>query len=244
MNEIIRMANPEKVAEEAARRWLDAAEEAVRERGLFRIALSGGETPAGLYRLMASGDWQRRAPWEQTVVFWGDERRVPPSHPDSNYHMAQETLLAHVPIPPQQIFRMPAQGLAGNDAREYEATLRRQFGLGPREWPRFDLYLLGMGTDGHIASIFPGTRAASDLSNMVIAYEVPQLGKERITLTLPVINHARRVLILVTGPDKAQALAATLAGERRPSRLPGQAVDPKDGVATWLVDEAAASLLP
>lgn len=243
MSEVIKLADAEAVAQEAARRWAQIAQAAVNEKGAFNIALSGGSTPAILYRLMASEPWINQAPWSRTAVFWGDERRVSPSHADSNYRMAREHLLDHVPIPPPQVFRMPSEGLAGNDARTYEQELRQHFGLGPHDWPRFDLILLGMGTDGHIASIFPGTRAVSDRSNMVLVYEVPQLHAERMTLTVPVINQARNVLFLVTGEDKASIVQSVLEGGQRSSTYPAQAVRPVDGDAVWLLDSAAASRL-
>src|SRR5574341_332582 len=235
--EIVKLADGDKVAEEAARRWVSASQEAVRERGAFRVALAGGSTPRALYSLLASSQWSSQIEWDKTHVFWGDERRVAPSHPDSNYRMARELLLDHVPVPPDQVHPMQGTGLASSTLREYEADLRRHFQLGRREWPRFDLVLLGMGADGHVASIFPGTRAVSDLSNMVVAYEVPQLGEERITLTLAVINQARSVLFMVCGEEKARAVAATLQGRRLPSTYPGQAVQPVDGTVTWLLDK-------
>jgi 6-phosphogluconolactonase len=157
--------------------------------------------------------------------------------------MAREALLAHVPIPQDRIFRLPTEGLASSDSRDYEQRIRRHFELGPRDWPRFDLFLLGMGADGHIASIFPGTRAVSDRSTMVLIYEVPQLRVERITLTLPVINHARNVLFLVTGTEKAAMVKAVLEGQRKVSTYPAQAVQPVDGSVVWLLDQAAASEL-
>lgn len=243
MTEIVRLPDAEAVAREAARRWIEIARQAVEERGAFRIALSGGETPRLLYRLMASEPWRDQAPWAETHVFWCDERRVPPSDPRSNYRMARETLLDHVPIPSEQVYRMQGGGLISSATSDYEEKLRRHFRLGRGEWPRFDLILLGMGTDGHTASIFPGTRAVSDLSHMVLVYEVPQLGVERMTLTLPVINNARHILFLVVGEEKAETLAAVLEGDYRPSTYPAQAARPVDGTLTWLVDEAAASRL-
>lgn len=244
MAEVKVLPNLEAVAEEAARHWVQVAQAAVEERGTFRIALTGGEAARRLYEIMASKPYVDEAPWAQTAVFWSDERRVPPSHPESLYHLARTTLLDRVPIPRERIFRMDGEGLARTAAREYEEILQRHFGLGRGEWPRFDLVLLDMGTDGHIASIFPGTRAVSDLTNMVVVYQVPQLHAERITLTLPVFNHARHILIFATGAEKATALAAVLHGPHRPSTYPAQAIRPVDGVLIWLVDEAAAAQLP
>lgn len=241
MSEIVRLATPEAVAEEAARRWVQVARSAAAERGQFSIALSGGSTPIVLYELMRSEPWRSEVPWDQTFVFWGDERRVRTSSTDSNYRMAREAFLDHVPIPSEHIFRMPGEGLASSDARSYDQKIRRHFNLGLQDWPRFDLFLLGMGSDGHVASVFPGTRAVSDRSNMVLAYEVPQLHVERITLTLPAINHARNVLILVMGQEKAETLARVLRGPTMPSTYPAQAVQPMDGTLVWLVDAAAYS---
>lgn len=244
MTEVITLPHIEAIIEEAAERWVRIAREAVAERGAFRVALAGGGTPRPLYMLMASQPWCEQVDWARTFVFWGDERRVPPNHPDSNYRMAYEALLKHVSIPREQIFRMDGEDLANSASRSYDEALRRHFELGWREWPRFDLFLLGLGADAHTASIFPGTRAASDRSAMSLVYQVPQLGVERMTLTLPVINHARNILFLVSGQDKAEALYHVLHGEYRPSTYPAQAVKPVDGTLTYLVDNAAASLLP
>jgi 6-phosphogluconolactonase len=241
--ELVVLPDLNQVAQEAARRWMEIAQRAVAERGSFSVALSGGTTPRTLYELLAVEPWRSQAPWESTHVFWGDERRVPSTDPRSNYRMAREALLEHVPVPAGQIYRMHGEDLLGSAVRDYEDKLWRYFRFGRGEWPRFDLILLGLGADGHTASIFPGTRAVSDLSSMVLAFEVPQMAEERITLTLPVINHAHHVLFLVAGDEKAHALASVLQGERRPSTYPAQAVRPVDGTLTWLVDQAAASKL-
>jgi 6-phosphogluconolactonase len=241
--EIVRLPDADAVAGEAAERWVQIAQAAVNERGTFSIALAGGDTPRPLYELMASQPWRDQAPWAGTHIFWGDERRVPASDPESNYHMAREALLDHVPVPAEQIHRMEGGGLSGRAAREYEDKLWRYFKFERGEWPRFDLALLGMGADGHTASIFPGTRAIGDRSSMVLVYDVPRLGVERITLTPPVFNNARHILFLVTGEEKAAALEAVLNGPRQPSTYPAQAIQPVDGSLVWLVDEAAASQL-
>jgi 6-phosphogluconolactonase len=241
--EIVVLPDLNQVAQEAARRWVEIAQGAAADRGSFSVALSGGSTPRTLYEMLAGEPWRSQAPWESTHVFWGDERRVPSSDPQSNYRMARETLLDHVPIPSGQIYRMLGEDLLSSAIGDYEDKLWRYFRFGRGEWPRFDLVLLGLGPEGHTASIFPGTRAVSDQSNMVLAYPVPQLGVERITLTLPVINHAHHIIFLVAGQKKAGALAKTLEGERRPSACPAQAVQPVDGTLTWLVDQAAASEL-
>ncbi|MGF1505547.1 MAG: 6-phosphogluconolactonase [Anaerolineae bacterium] len=243
-DEFVVLPDPDAVAQEAARRWQAAAASAIERDGRFSVMLSGGSTPETLYKLLAQEPWRTDLPWEQTYLFWGDERRVPPGHPDSNFRMVQEALLDHVPVPPDQIFPLDGVCLARSSARDYERKLRDHFKLGRRDWPRFDLTLLGLGEDGHTASIFPGTRAVSDLSNMTVVYEVPQLGTQRMTVTLPVINNSRAILILAVGPRKADILATVRGADNMPSTYPIEAIDPADGTLTWLVDEDAAAKLP
>ncbi len=241
--EIVRLADPAAVAEEAARRWAQIAQDAVEERQSFSVALAGGSTPQRLYQLLATEAWQTRIPWSKTHVFFGDERRVPHSDPDSNYRMARESLLETVPVPEAQVYPMESMGLIKNSMRDYERKMRRYFDHGRREFPRFDLILLGMGTDGHTASIFPGTRAVSDLTNPVLVYAVPQLYQERMTLTYPVLNNARHIIFLVVGEKKADTLAAVLEGSVNISTYPAQGISLKNGSLVWLVDEPAASKL-
>ncbi|NDJ52080.1 MAG: 6-phosphogluconolactonase [Chloroflexi bacterium] len=243
MAEVVRLDNAEAVAQETARRWVMLANQAVAERGMFTIALSGGSTPRTVYSMMAADPWRGQAPWQDTYVFFGDERRVHHSDPESNYRMARETLLDHVPIPPNQVFPMPGEGLLKTAMLDYKKELRKVFKPGFKEFPRFDFVLLGMGEDAHIASIFPGTRAVSEGSEMVLAYLVPQMNVERMTLTLPVINNALQIVVQVVGQHKADALAKVLEGDYRPSTYPAQALEPVDGQLIWLVDQAAASKL-
>lgn len=243
MADVVRLDDLEAISQEAARRWLAAAQKAVAERGKFSIALSGGNTPRRLYQLMASSPYKEQAPWAQTHVFWADERRVPPSDSESNYRMACEALLNHVPVPPGQVYRMMGEGLVSASTRDYETKLNRYFELGPRDWPRLDLVLLGLGPDGHTASIFPGTRAVSDLTHQIIVYEVPKFHAERVTLTRRVFNNSREIIFLVSGADKADALAQTLEGPALPSTWPAQVIKPTDGELVWLVDKAAAANL-
>lgn len=243
MAELVVLPNLKAITAEAAERWAQLAAEAVATRGQFNVALSGGSTPRPLYERLASSPYREALPWQQTYVFWGDERRVPPGHPDSNYRMAHEALLAHINLASTHVFRMDGEDLAGSAARAYATTLERHFRLARREWPRFDLMLLGLGDDAHTASIFPGTRAVSEASSMTLVYTVPKLGAERMTLTLPVINAARHIVFLVAGARKADALSSVLQGTYMPSTYPAQAVKPTDGTLTWLVDEAAASKL-
>jgi 6-phosphogluconolactonase len=237
------VADPQALAEAAARTIVDAAREAVATRGGFRVALAGGETPRATYTRLAEPPWSERMPWQQTWVFFGDERGVPPEHKDANYGMAARTLLSRVPIPPAQIFRIRGEAEDPEAAAAaYARDLATVFGTRRGELPRFDLILLGLGVDGHTASLFPGSPVLKEIFRTVAAVHaaaatVPQ----RLTLTLPVLNAAARVLFLVAGPEKAKAVRATL-GE--PTGLPAAMVRPTAGELAWIIDRAAASLLP
>jgi len=228
-------------ADEVARR----AKQAVQARGRFAVALSGGTTPRGLYAHLASDPTHRReVPWEKVHFFWGDERHVPPDHPDSNSRMAHDALLAKVPVRSKNIHRIPtASPDVDRAARHYEEVLRAFFRLSAGQLPRFDLVLLGLGVDGHTASLFPGTQALHEQHRLVVANWVGRLGVSRITLTAPVFNNASCVIFLVSGEDKASPLRAVIAGGQEPAELPAQLIRPIDGEVVWLVDEAAARLL-
>lgn len=230
------------VASAAARLFVDAAQQAVRERGRFFVALSGGSTPRALYQMLAAPPYHDQVEWSRAVVFWGDERCVAPDDAESNYRMAREALLFHVPVLANQVFRMHGE-LADVDtaASLYEMDLRRAFALAPGTLPRFDLLLLGLGPDGHTASLFPHTAALGISDRFVVANHVDKLGANRLTVTVPVINRAACVTFLVAGADKAQALAGVLQGPRQPEELPAQLVAPTDGQLIWLVDRAAAA---
>ena len=220
--------------EAAAQEILKAALQAVSERGRFTWALSGGSTPRDLYRRLASDPFRARMPWEAIHFFWGDERHVPPDHPESNFRMAREAMLDAVPVPAGNIHRIHAEEAdAERAAAAYEDELRSFFGPAPR----FDLVLLGLGKDGHTASLFPGGMAVHERERLVVAVLASRV---RITLTPPVLNHARRRVFLVSGADKAQALQAVIEGEREPERYPAQIVE---GNRLWMVDRAAARLL-
>ncbi len=238
-------------AEEVARR----AESAVIARGRFTLALAGGSTPKGLYALLAdpTDPFRARVPWRQTHVFFGDERHVPPDHPDSNYGMARATLLAKVPIPPENVHRIRAERTdPAAAALEYEQELRLVFGpgpagagpavvprgLGPGELPRLDLVLLGLGSDGHTASLFPGATALEERTHLAVATWVERLKTHRITLTLPVLGAARAVVFLVAGAEKAERVADVLQGPG--AALPAGRVRP-GGELIWLLDSAAAA---
>lgn len=227
----------DELSREAAARFVQAALEAVRERGRFLVALSGGKTPIGMYRLLA-GELRDRVPWDKSFVFWSDERCVPPDHPESNYGLAARELLAHVPVAPGRIFRMKGELEPPRAADEYELILRDVFQLAPGDLPRFDLLLLGMGEEGHTASLFPGSEALKETQRLAAAVYVPKVNMYRLTLTLPVINNARAAIELISGANKAAALAHVLAGKE--PQLPAQMVRPVDGTLTWIVDREAA----
>lgn len=220
--------------------------EAVEIRGTFRAALAGGSTPRDLYEALAAGtaSGERPLPWSDIQLYWGDERHVPPDHPESNYRMVKEALLTRVPIPGANIHRIrgeePDPRIA---AAHLEAELIETFGLAANESPRFDLILLGMGADGHTASLFPGS-AALESRRLAEAVWVEPLSTHRITLTPRVINNARCVVFLVAGTDKAETLRLVLGDEVDPRRFPAQIVRPVDGDCLWLADAAAARRLP
>ena len=228
------------LAQATADRFVAAAVQAVRSRGVFRVALAGGSTPARAYELIAA-DPGAGVPWADTQVFWGDERPVPPDHPDSNYRMASETLLSRVPLPAGNLHRMrgEAQDLEAA-AAGYAEELAYAFGVptdGPP--PRFDLVLLGMGPEGHTASLFPESPVLASHA-WVGAPFVPALGMRRLTLTPWVINAAAHVVFAVGGANKAAALTAVLSGTRQPERFPAQAIAPTSGRLEWLVEAELA----
>jgi 6-phosphogluconolactonase len=225
--------------EAAAAEFTAQAAKAVGDNGRFTVALSGGSTPKTLYSLLATTPG---IPWDKIYFFWGDERHVPPDHPESNYRMVREALLSKVPVPAENIFRIRAeeQGAAAA-ARQYEQALKDFFHLAPGKFPRFDLILLGIGTDGHTASLFPGTAALNETQRLVVANWVPTFNTDRLTFTFPVLDAAAYVMFLASGTDKAPILHEIL--ENSSAGLPSQRVRPSNGKLVWLVDEAAASEL-
>src|SRR5256714_2666067 len=233
--------DPEQAAREAEGLCVRLSIEAVSERGSFSVALSGGTTPRRVYELLASDDYRTQVPWASVHIFFGDERTVAPDHADSNYRMANEALLSHVSIPAKNVHRIDGVGDAAANASQYESELREFFG--DAAWPRLDLVMLGMGDDGHTASLFPGTTAIEEGRAWVVANWVEKFQTWRITLTAPAINAAHRVLFLVTGATKAERLREVLKGERDPTRLPSQLIRPRDGTLEWFVDRAAAEKL-
>ncbi len=241
--ELRRLTTPQDLFQAAAEEVIRAATDAVAQRGHFSIALSGGSTPKNLYTLIAANA-SASLPWDQMFFFWGDERHVSPDDPESNYRMTKESLLSKAPIPAANIFRVPAENSDVSAAAEaYEQTIRKFFALKPGEFPRFDLILLGMGPDGHTASLFPETEGLREKSRLVVANWVEKLKTSRITFTLPVINAARCVAFLVSGIDKAPALHEVFEGNAPGEKYPSKLVRPSDGKLIWFVDRAAASEL-
>jgi 6-phosphogluconolactonase len=241
--EVRRLTTPQDLFQAAGEEVIGVATAAVAQRGRFTIALSGGSTPKNLFTLIAANA-STSLPWDKIFFFWGDERHVPPTDAESNYRMAEETLLSKVPVPPANIFRIPTENKdASAVALAYEQTLQKFFALGPGEFPRFDLILLGMGPDGHTASLFPETAALQEKSRLVVANWVEKLNASRITLTLPVLNAARRVAFLVSGADKATVLHEVLEGKAPGEKYPSKLVQPSDGKLIWFVDRAAGSEL-
>ena len=238
--------DPAALAARSAQYLLEMVREAVEARGRARIAISGGSTPKATFALLAdpSQPWRMHMPWDNLELYWVDERSVPPDSNDSNYRMTREALLDHVPLRADQIHRIEGELDPEVAAARYESELRNSFRLEGAESPRFDLIALGMGDDGHTASLFPHTEAIHELGRLVTANHVPQKNTWRITLTWPVINHARSVFFLIAGADKAQVLNEVLTGPRDPERLPSQLIWPSSGILTLILDKAAAALLP
>lgn len=234
------------LARRAAQYFVEMAGEAAAYRGRVRIAISGGSTPRSAFQMLADPcqPWRSRMPWGCLDLYWVDERTVGPDHAESNYRMTREALLDHVPLRPDQIHRIEGELEPEVAAARYESELRNSFRLEGAESPRFDLVALGMGADGHTASLFPHTEAIHELSRLVTVNPVPQKGASRITLTWPVINHADSVFFLIAGADKAAVLREVLIGPRDPERLPSQLIWPVSGILTLILDKAAAALLP
>ncbi|MFQ5927435.1 MAG: 6-phosphogluconolactonase [Terriglobia bacterium] len=231
-------ANFEQLCREAARRIVaTVGEPPARRRCHHSVALAGGTTPRGLYELLASEGFRSRIPWPTVHFFWGDERLVPLDHPESNYRMARDALLRHVPVPRANIHPVPVHLAAEQAAESYEQELRGFFRR-RRGVPSFDLILLGLGADGHTASLFPGAASLRERERLVVAARASS-ATPRVTLTLPVLNQARRVFFLVAGEEKAAALAAAVEG----TDAPGGRVAPAKGELVWLVVAAAASRL-
>jgi 6-phosphogluconolactonase len=242
--EILVVSNTDELRIRAAQEFVRHAGEAIRAKGFFTVALSGGSTPHGLYMTLAIDPYREQVSWSHVYLFWGDERCVSPDHQDSNYRMARESFIDKVPIPKENVYRMPAEKADHyRAAMEYEQTIRAFFHLNAGEFPHFDMILLGMGEDGHTASLFPCTPALAETNRLVSANYIEKLGVYRLTLTVPVINHAALVLFLISGKPKALVLKEVLEGEYQPQRLPSQLIRPVNGRLLFIVDQMAASKL-
>jgi 6-phosphogluconolactonase len=230
-------ADLNELSRRAAESAVNTINDAVRRHGRCSLALSGGSTPRTLHGLLAS-EFREQIPWTDLHVFWGDERYVPADDPDSNYRMARETLLDLVPCPARNVHPMPTRfPLPDTAAQDYEATLRAHFG---NDWPRFDLILLGLGEEGHTASLFPGSPALEEQTRWVVAVTVPAKPPVRLTLTLPVLTRASNIHVLVTGSKKAGALEHVLADKPDPNTYPAAALRSTGGALIWWVDREAA----
>jgi len=230
----------------SARVFATTVEKAVATRGIARVAVSGGSTPKATFKLLAdpAGPFVSTVPWDKLQIFWVDERCVGPDDPESNYGMTRDLLLSKVSIPEANVFRMEGELDPEEAASRYESTLRNVMKLEGAETPAFDLVTLGMGPDGHTASLFPKTAGLDELGRLVIANHVPQKDVWRISLTWPVINHGAEVVFEVEGASKTDILAEVLTGPRDPERLPSQLIRPSNGKLLFLLDEAAAAKLP
>lgn len=229
----------------AAEEFAAAADSAVKARGVFHVALSGGSTPKGLFELLASDTALReRVPWQKVHFYWSDERHCPPDHPDSNFRMAQLVLLSKVPVVEANVHRIHGEDPdAAHAAFEYENEVKNSVGAAGDEIPRFDLIYLGMGPDGHTASLFPGTAAIKENQRLVVSNHVEKLSTDRITFTAPLINAAAGVIFMASGDDKAGTLKDVREGPYMPEILPSQLIRPVNGRLLWLVDLAAAAKL-
>jgi 6-phosphogluconolactonase len=237
-------ADLEGISAAAAELFCELGQGRWREGRTFSVALSGGSTPQGLYELLARPPRSIEIPWERVHLFQVDERCVPPDDPQSNYRMMRETLLRHVPIPEANFHRMAAEQADRDEAaRAYAAELGRILQPGPGEFPRLDLVFLGMGPDGHTASLFPGSPALTEQDLWVRSNFVEKFATHRLTLTYPVLNAARQLVLLVSGAEKAETLRRVLRPEAGAVPLPAQSIRPSDGDVSWYVDRAAAKFL-
>ncbi len=231
----------------AAEHFVQGLQAAVSARGVARIALSGGNSPKPVFSLLASADapYREAIAWDRLWVFWVDERCVPPEHPESNYGAAHELLLEKVPLPPERVIRIEGEIQPEEAADRYESAIRGHFRLEGAEVPIFDVVHLGMGPDGHTASLFPHTAALHEMGRIAVANEAPQQKqRQRVTLTWPAINAGRDVFFLVDGADKADPLGRILRGPYEPETLPSQLIQPRNGRLLFLLDRAAAAHLP
>jgi 6-phosphogluconolactonase len=242
--EVVVVEDEQQLAAAVAELVADAMRAAVASDGVFRLALAGGSTPRLLHAVLVNDPRYRTLPWSRTDVFWGDERAVPPDHADSNYRMALETLVSKVPIDPTRVYRVPTEDAdPERAAARYEQTIRTAFELEAHGIPRFDLILLGVGADGHTASLFPTSPAVREQQRLVVAAWSDAHQTWRVTMTLPLLNAAAQVTFMVSGAAKAAAVAAALEPPRDSTPPPAALVQPFDGRVIWVLDRAAARFL-
>lgn len=240
MKEIRVFENPGELSTAATDLFVEIAAAAISERGQFAVALSGGSTPAPVYKLLASESYRSRLDWKKVFFFFVDERNVPADSPESNYRLANEVLFSALPLHQDSVRKWEtARELPQKIAEDYALEIEHFF----QGFPRFDLILLGLGTDCHTASLFPRTPALKENEEVAVANWVEKVNDYRLTITFPVINNAANVMFLVSGAEKAKAVQSVLEGDRLPDEYPAQLVQPKDGDLYWLLDEAAAALL-
>ncbi len=242
-NTITVLSSPEEVAHRAAAEIAKIINAVLIKRPIFRLVLSGGSTPKRLYETLSNGQYLQKISWDRVHFFWGDERAVGPNHPESNYRMAHEALLHQIHVRKNQIHRMRGEAdHLKQAASDYEEEIRGHFGPGAGNI-QFDMILLGLGEDGHSASLFPETDALKESHRWVVANYIPKLASYRLTLTPILLNQADWIIFLVTGSDKAGVVAEVLEGPRQPLRLPAQLISPVKGKLLWFLDRAAAEAL-
>jgi 6-phosphogluconolactonase len=237
-------ATTDAITKIAADSFADTVKKAVAARGIARVAISGGSTPKAVFELLASEPYLNSIPWQQLQLFWVDERCVPPTHEESNYRMTKAAMLDKVPLPPANVHRMEGELDPEEAASRYEATIRNAFRLEGAQTPTFDLIWLGLGPDGHTASLFPHTEGLDEMSRIAMANHVPQKDTWRITLTWPVIVQGREVAFLIEGEEKAEMVRTVFTGPYDPETFPAQLIRPATGRLTLMLDSAAAAQLP
>ena len=232
--------NKEKLVAATTERIADCMEQAIQKNGLCNMALSGGKTPGGIFSLLASNPYRDRLDWSRLHIFWGDERMVPPEHQDSNFRLVQETLLDHIKMPDENVHRMRGEIAPEEAAKEYAELLHDHF---KGSLPCFDLMLLGLGEDGHTASLFPETDAVEECEKHAVAVFVPKLDAWRVTLTLPVLNAARKILFLVSGKSKSKMVQRIMSNKQPAKEIPATMVNPQNGEIHWMMDSEAMVLI-
>jgi 6-phosphogluconolactonase len=240
---VVISATVSELFDEAAQLISSAAADAIQQRGMFSLALSGGSTPKGLFQLLATVAWRDRVDWSNTHVFWGDDRYVSHTDSRSNFRMTKEALLDHVPIPQNNVHPVPTDLPPDEAALRYEQTLRQVLGKAS-DFPQLDLNLLGIGENGHTASLFPRRPILHENQRLVVSDFVPEVNMHRITMTIPMINAGQKVVFLIAGESKAGVVRDVITGPQQPEQLPAQLIQPAHGDLIWLLDSAAAAKLP